>query len=66
MPNLSGYELCALLRNYGNFQTVPIIMVGEALELINFNRLKRAGATDSLVQPFSRQELLNMIWKHLQ
>ncbi|MGF1589414.1 MAG: response regulator [Pleurocapsa sp.] len=66
MPNLSGYELCTLLRNYGNFQTVPIIMVGEALELTNFNKLKRAGATDSLSKPFSHQELLNMIWKYLQ
>ncbi len=66
MPNLSGYELCALLRNYRNFQTAPIIMVGEARELINLNQLKRAGATDSLSKPFSHQELLNMIWKHLQ
>ena len=66
MPNFSGYELCALLRNYGNFQTVLIIMMGEALKLINFNRLKRTGAADSLSKLFNHQELLNMIWKHLQ
>lgn len=66
MPDLSGYELCTLLKNHHDFQKVPIIMVNEAWELINSYRSKRAGAMASLTKPFEQAELLNLIWQYLQ
>ncbi len=64
MPDLNGYELCTLLKKYDDFQTVPIIMVNKAPELINIRKSKRAGAIANLAKPFDRKELLNLIWQY--
>ncbi|MEM8672795.1 MAG: response regulator [Cyanobacteria bacterium P01_G01_bin.67] len=66
MPDLNGYELCALLKNHHDFQAVPIIMVNETPELINTYKSKRAGAIASLAKPFEGEALLNIIWQHIQ
>ena len=66
MPNLNGYELCSLLRNHQDFQEIPIILSHEAYEQIDIYKLKRSGATETIVKPFSRTKLLDLIFKHLQ
>ena len=66
MPNLNGYELCSLLRNHHHFKETPIILSHEAYEQINISKLKRSGATETIMKPFNRNKLLNVIFKHLQ
>ncbi|MEL6441707.1 MAG: response regulator [Cyanobacteria bacterium J06621_8] len=66
MPDLNGYELCTLLKNHHDFQDVPIVMINETQELINFQKAKRAGASASLAKPFEREEILNLIWQYVQ
>jgi chemotaxis family two-component system response regulator PixG len=66
MPELNGYELCALLRNHQEFRSVAIIMVSETPQLINEAQSKRAGATDNIAKPFDRTKLLSKIWQYLQ
>ena len=66
MPELSGYELCSLLRNHDDFKQVPIIMVSEAPELIDEVKSKRAGATVWISKPFNSTQLLDTVWQYLK
>ena len=66
MPNLNGYELSNLLRNHQNFKEIPIILSHEAYEQIDIFKLKRSGATETMVKPFSHTKLLDIIFRHLQ
>ena len=66
MPHLNGYELCSLLRNHHDFKKIPIILSHEAYEPIDKSKLKRCGATESIMKPFNRTKLLNIIFKYLQ
>ncbi|MCC0175718.1 response regulator [Waterburya agarophytonicola K14] len=66
MSHLNGYELCTLLRNHRAFKETPIVLSHEAYEQINISKLKRSGATESIVKPFNRNKLLNLIFKYLQ
>ena len=66
MPELSGYELCRLLRNHNDFHHVPIIMVSKTAEQINDAKSKRMGATGCLAKPLKREVLLDTVWQYLQ
>lgn len=61
MPGMTGYEVCAAVRADPEFATLPVIMV-TALSLPE-ERIKgiEAGATDFIVKPFNKKELLARI-----
>lgn len=65
MPKINGYSLCSLLRNSAVFDTTPIIMVSGNTGLIDKARAKICGATGYLTKPFTQQELLGVVDKHL-
>ena len=65
MPQISGYELCGLLRNHLEFKSLPIVMLREP-GLVNLTKSKLVGATDYLVKPFDQSSLFNVIFKYLQ
>lgn len=58
LPNMSGTEVCRLLRKQESTATIPVIMVtarGEEIDrVVGFE----VGADDYLVKPFSIRELL--------
>ncbi|GAB4538500.1 MAG: response regulator [Pleurocapsa sp.] len=66
MPNINGYELCTLLKNYHDFKNIPIVMIDEEHGLINLTKFKLVGATDRLTKPFDQTALFNVIFKYLQ
>ena len=66
MPHLNGYELCSLLRNHQDFKEIPIFLSHEAYEQVNISKLKRSGATETIIKPFSRTKLLDAIFKYIQ
>ena len=66
MPHLDGYELCSLLRNHQDFKEIPIILSHEAYEQIDTSKLKKSGATETIVKPFTNTKLLDIIFRHLQ
>ena len=66
MPQISGYELCGLLRNHLEFKSIPIVMLTGERGLVNLTKSKLVGATDYLVKPFDRSSLFNVIFKYLQ
>jgi len=65
MPNLDGYELCSLMRRHSNFKNTPIIMVTGNTGFIDRARAKLVGASGYLTKPFTKAELLKMVFKHL-
>ncbi|MCJ8280938.1 MAG: response regulator [Rivularia sp. ALOHA_DT_140] len=65
MPDLDGYQLCAMLRHSSAFRLVPIIMLSAKNSYIDRARANMVGATDYLTKPFESNELLLLIKKYL-
>ncbi len=65
MPDLDGYQLCAMLRHTSAFRLVPIIMLSAKSSYIDRVRANMVGATDYLTKPFESTELLLLIRKYL-
>ncbi|WP_186525866.1 tetratricopeptide repeat protein [Seonamhaeicola sediminis] len=65
MPNMSGYEVCEIIRRRYLTSELPIILLTAKNRVsdlvIGFN----AGANDYLTKPFSKNELLSRIKTHL-
>jgi twitching motility two-component system response regulator PilG len=65
MPDLDGYEICAMLRSSTRFRQTPIIMLTGKDGFIDRVRARLVGATDYLTKPFGAGELLMLIQKYL-
>ncbi len=65
MPNLDGYELCALLRRHPRYKRTPIVMVTGNTGLIDRARAKLVRASGYLAKPFTQSDLLKTVFKHL-
>jgi twitching motility two-component system response regulator PilG len=65
MPELDGYEICAMLRHSTAFRLVPIIMLTSKNGFIDRVRARMVGATDYLTKPFTNTELLMLVEKYL-
>jgi len=65
MPELEGYEICAMLRHSTLFRQIPIIMLTGKEGFIDRVRARMVGATDYLTKPFSDQELLMLVEKYV-
>ena len=65
MPELDGYEICAMLRHSTAFQDTPIIMLTGKDQFIDRVRATMVGATDYLTKPFGDAELLMLIEKYI-
>ena len=65
MPELDGYELCAMLRHSSKFRQTPIVMLTGKDQFIDRVKARMLGATDYLTKPFTDCELLTLVEKHL-
>jgi CheY-like chemotaxis protein len=65
MPNLDGYQLCSWIRKHSDFKNTPVIMVTAKTGLINKAKARLMGATGYLTKPFTQEELLATLNKHL-
>ncbi len=65
MPELEGYELCAMLRQSTLFRQTPIVMLTGKDGFIDRVKARMAGATDYLTKPFGAQELLTLVEKYV-
>lgn len=65
MPELEGYELCAMLRHSNAFRQTPIVMLTGKDGFIDRVRARMAGATDYLTKPFGASELLALVEKYV-
>lgn len=65
MPDLDGYEICAMLRSSRAFRATPIIMLTGKEGFIDRVRARQVGATDYLTKPFGEGELLMLVEKYI-
>ena len=65
MPELDGYEICAMLRTSTAFRQLPIVMLTGKDGFIDRVKAKMVGATDYLTKPFGESELLMLVEKYI-
>ncbi|MGK7923443.1 MAG: response regulator [Trichodesmium sp.] len=65
MPELDGYEICAMLRNSTVFRQTPIIMLTGIEGFIDRVKARIVGATHYLTKPFGESELLMLVEKYI-
>lgn len=65
MAGIDGYELCRIIRNNSMFKEIPIIFVTGNKGIVDKVKARIVGASGYLTKPFTRSELLKMIFMHL-
>ncbi|WP_353932265.1 response regulator [Okeanomitos corallinicola TIOX110] len=65
MAGIDGYELCRIIRNNSMFKEVPVIFVTGSKGIVDKVKARMVGASGYLTKPFTRAELLKMIFMHL-
>jgi twitching motility two-component system response regulator PilG len=65
MPELDGYEICAMLRHSSAFRQTPIVMLTGKDGFIDRVKARMVGATDYLTKPFGSSELLTIVEKYI-
>lgn len=66
MPDLSGFEVCRLLKLEDCFVDVPVIFITAADEIEFIINGFEAGGVDYLTKPFRKEEILLRIKNHLE
>ncbi len=61
MPEMSGFELCRLLKKNPVTQQLPIVICTSKNQAIDKLWGMKQGATAYLTKPYSREQLLNTI-----
>jgi twitching motility two-component system response regulator PilG len=65
MPELDGYELCAMLRHASAFRQTPIVMLTGKDGFLDRVKARMVGANDYLTKPFGPGELLALVEKYV-
>ncbi len=65
MPRLDGYQTCALIQNNQVFKSTPVIMLSSKDGLFDKARGRIVGSEQYVTKPFTREELLDAIRKHV-
>ena len=66
MPNMDGMQLCRKIRKDLGKQDIPIIVLTAMSDLSGILDVFKAGASDYLIKPFSKEELLARINVHIE
>lgn len=65
MPRLDGYQTCSLIKRNRTFKETPVIMLSSKDGLFDKAKGRIVGSDQYLTKPFSRDELLGAIQKHV-
>jgi len=66
MPDISGYEVCKLLKEDEAFKDIPIIFVSGIQDNATIIRAFSVGGVDYITKPFSVKEVLARVKTHLE
>lgn len=66
LPNISGYEICRMLRNDTRTSHIPIIMLTSRDQVKDKVAGLEAGADDYITKPFDTEELIARVKTHLR
>ncbi|MEL6381432.1 MAG: response regulator [Cyanobacteria bacterium J06626_18] len=64
MPILSGYEVCARIRQISAFKHTPVVMVTSRDGTADRAQAKRVGASDFLAKPITPEKILATLKRH--
>lgn len=65
MPRLDGYQTCSLIKNNQLFKNTPVIMLSSKDGLFDKAKGRIVGSEEYLTKPFTREELLSAIRRHV-
>ena len=65
MPRLDGYQTCSLIKKNARFKATPVIMLSSKDGLFDKARGRIVGSEQYLTKPFTREELLGAIRRHV-
>ncbi len=65
MPRLDGYQTCALIKSNQAYSDTPVIMLSSRDGLFDRAKGRLAGSDQYLTKPFTREELLDAIRRHI-
>ncbi len=65
MPRLDGYQTCALIKNNAVYKNIPVIMLSSKDGLFDRARGRIVGSEQYLTKPFTKDELLGAIRRHV-
>jgi twitching motility two-component system response regulator PilG len=66
MPRLDGYHTCKLIKQNSEFRNTPVVMLSSKDGLFDRARGRVSGCEDYLTKPFTRDEILGAIERHVQ
>ena len=66
MPEMSGFEVCKILKNSVETKDIPIIFLTVKDETEDIVRGYRCGAVDYVTKPFNSEELLARVYTHVE
>jgi len=61
MPRMSGYEVCARIREKYSINELPVIMITAKNLMDDINKGYEAGANDYILKPVNRKELISRL-----
>jgi twitching motility two-component system response regulator PilG len=65
MPRLDGYQTCMLIKNNEQYARIPLVMLSSKDSIFDVARGRLVGCADYLTKPFTKEQLLTTIRKHL-
>lgn len=65
MPDIGGYELCRLLRKHSFYKNTPVIMVTGRTGFKDRAKAKIVRSSGYLTKPFTKAELLKIIFQNI-
>ena len=66
MPRLDGYQTCQLIKNNRKYKGTPVIMLSSKDGLFDRARGKVAGSQEHVNKPFTQEDLIEVINRHVQ
>ncbi len=66
IPNMSGYEVCAKIREQFSVNDLPVIFLTAKNQLTDLMQSFKVGANDYLTKPVAKHELLTRVNTHLK
>ena len=65
MPRLDGYQTCSLIKHNRSFRNTPVVMLSSKDGLFDRARGHIVGSEQYLTKPFTKDELLEAIERHV-
>jgi twitching motility two-component system response regulator PilG len=65
MPRLDGYQTCALIKGNPDFLQTPVILLSSKAGLFDKARGRSEGADEYMTKPFTRDDLMDVIKRHV-